>query len=235
MKTKLLTLVLLSVFWLTAVAQTDTQRQTRQITMEIDAVDAMLPQINMLVKKGEKGQAKEMIEKALQQIEKTERHLKQLGQLDDTADEDMPSIAQIQETKTYLTNKLNQLRYTNIYVSCTAQLFGNEYSALKDEILSALSENNVSFVESEDVSDWTVNVIASAREFSKAEFGGMSSYFSYVDAKTVIVKTATGKRLQEKSISEKGGSPFGYEQAAQEAYKQLSSQISAIIKERIQQ
>ena len=230
MKAKLFTLVLLSAFWLNAVAQTDTQLQTRQITMEIDAVDAMLPQINMLVKKGEKGQAKEMIEKALQQIGKIEIRVKQLGQLD-VEDDDMPSISQIQETKIYLTNKLNQLRYTNIYISCNAQLFGSEYPALKDEILSVLSDNNVSFVESPDASDWTVNIVAVAREFSKTEFGGMSSYFSYVDAKTVIVKTATGKRIQEKSISEKGGSPFGYEQAAQEAYRQIAPRISGIIRE----
>ena len=57
----------------------------------------------------------------------------------------------------------------------------------------------------------------------------------YVDAKTVIVKTATGKCLQENSVTEKGGSPFGFEQAAQDAYKKIVPKISAVIKEQIAQ
>ena len=234
MKTKLL-IIILSALSLTVFAQTDARQLAQQITAEVDAIDATLPQINILIKKGEKAQAKTLIEKTIRQIETVEADYKRLGQMSDAESADVPSLSQLQETKRYLINKSNQLRYTNVYISCEAKLFDGEYGALLDEVQSALSEENVSFVDSANVSDWTVTITAKAREYNKAEFGGMTTYFAYVDAKTVIVKTATGKRLQENSVTEKGGSPFGFEQAAQEAYKTIVPKITAVIKEQITQ
>lgn len=231
---KILTLLLLS-FSLLTIAQNNSSQLAQQITAEADAIDATLPQINILIKKGEKGQAKALIEKTLQQIEAIEADYKRLAQMGDSENADVPSLAQLQETKRYLTNKANQLRYTNVYIQCEAKLFDGEYGALLDEVQSALSESDVSFVDSANVSDWTVTITAKAREHNKAEFGGMSTYFAYVDAKTAIVKTATGKRIQENSVTEKGGSTFGFEQAAQEAYKKIAPKISAVIKEQIAQ
>jgi len=46
-----------------------------------DAIDATLPQINILIKKGEKGQAKTLIEKTIRQIETVEANYKRLGQM----------------------------------------------------------------------------------------------------------------------------------------------------------
>ena len=234
MKTKLL-IIILSLCTLFAFAQTDSRQLAQQITTEADAIDATLPQINILIKKGEKAQAKTLIEKTLRQIETIEADYKRLAQMNDAENADVPSLAQLQETKRYLTNKANQLRYTNVYIRCEAKLFDGEYGTLLDDIQSALSESNVSFVDSANVSDWTVTITAKAREYNKAEFGGMATYFAYVDAKTVIVKTASGKRLQENSVTEKGGSPFGFEQAAQEAYKTIVPKITAVIKEQITQ
>ena len=235
MKTRIFTLTLLiSVLSLTVYAQKDSQQLARQIITEVAAIDATLPQINILVKKGEKAQAKMLIETTLRQIEAVKANYKQLEQMSDAENADVPSLSQLQETKRYLTNKANQLRYTNVYVRCEARLFDGEYGALLDDVQSALSEDNVSFVDSANVSDWTVTITAKAREYNKAEFGGMATYFAYVDAKTVIVKTATGKRLQENSVTEKGGSQFGFEQAAKEAYKTIVPKITTVIKEQIE-
>jgi len=213
-------------------AQTDARQLAQQITTEMEAIDATLPQINILIKKGEKAQAREMIEKALKQIEGIEANRKRL---DAETAEEVPSLAEIQETKQYLTNKLNQLRYTNLSIQCEAKLFEGEYSSFCEDIRTALSDENVSFVENTEASDWTITLTAKAREYNKADFGGKSTYFSYVDVRTVIVKTATGKRLLDKTLTEKGGSPFGFEQAAQEAYKGISPKVSQIIKEQIAQ
>ena len=231
---KKLFFILITALSLTTVAQ-NPQQLAREITTEVDAIDATLPQINILIKKGEKAQAKTLIEKTIRQIETVEADYKHLWQMNDAENADVPSLSQLQETKRYLTNKANQLRYTNVYIRCEAKLFDGEYGALLDEVQKTLSESDVSFVDSVPISDWTVTITAKAREYNKAEFGGMATYFAYVDAKTSIVKTASGKRLQENSVSEKGGSPFGFEQAAQEAYKTIAPKISAIIKEQIAQ
>lgn len=235
MKTKLFTIILLSVFSLAAFVQADGQQLVRKITTEVDAVDATLPQINISIKKGEKAQARTMIEKALKQIETIEADYKRLAQTGESAAEDVPSLSQLLETKQYLMNKANQLRYTCIYLQCDAKLMNSDYTTFKDDILTALSGENVSFVDSAGVLDWTITITAKVSETKKSDFGGMSTYFAYVSAKTVMEKASNGKRVLDKTLTEKGGSPFSYEQAAQEAYKSLAPKVSALIKEQIAQ
>lgn len=233
MKRDIVIIILLSALSLTAFAQTGSRQLAQQITTEVDAIDATLPQINILIKKGEKAQAKTLIEKTIRQIEAVEADYKRLGQMNDAENADVPSLAQLQETKRYLTNKANQLRYTAIYITCAANLFGEDYSTFCEEINSALTEFDVSFIEDEESAEWVVSVTAKAREHTKQEMNGMITYYAYADAELSIVKTATGKRVCQKRLSEKGGHFRGYDKAAQEAYKYLIPKITAVIKEQI--
>ena len=114
-------------------------------------------------------------------------------------------------------------------------MFGQTYNALKGEIQGALSPMGCTFVRSGSEADWVITIAATAREYNKSDFGGVSSYFAYVDAKISIEKGATGQRIYEDAISEKGGHTHNYEQAARQAYKDISPKISKIIKEQIQQ
>lgn len=194
-----------------------------------------MPQINILIKKGEKGQAKVLIEQTLQQIEQIEADRKRLTQMVEADDAEVPSISQLQETKRYLIDKANKLRYTLVYINCAANLFGEDYSAFCEEINSSLTDFDVSFVDEEESAEWVVSVTAKAREYTRHEMSGMNTYYAYADADLSIVKIATGKRVCQKRVSEKGGHFRGYDKAAQEAYKYLVPKVSAIIKEQIQQ
>ena len=229
--------ILLSVFSLNVFAQNNLQstQLVQQIIEQTDAVDATLPQINILIKKGEKGQAKALIEKTLKQVERIEADRKRLTQMGESDDAEVPSLAQLQETKRYLTNKANQLRYTAVYITCAANLFGEDYSAFCEKTNGLLTDFDVSFVESEENAEWVINVTATAREHTKNEQTGTTIYYAYADADLSIIKTATGKRVCQKRLSEKGGHFRSYDQAAQEAYKYLIPKISAIIKEQITQ
>lgn len=231
---KHLFIILLSALSLTAFAQTDSRQLAQQITMEVDAIDATLPQINILIKKGEKAQAKTLIEKTIRQIEVVEASYKRLGQMSDAENADVPSLSQLQETKRYLTNKANQLRYTAIYITCAANLFGEDYSSFCEEINSALTEFDVSFVDDEESAEWVVSVMAKACEHTKQEMNGTTTYYAYADAELSIVKTATDKRVYQKRLSEKGGHFHSYDKAAREAYKHLIPRLSAAIKEQIE-
>lgn len=231
---KHIVIILLSALSLTLFAQSN-QQLSQHIIEQNDAVDATLPQINILIKKGEKGQAKALIEKTLKQVEQIEIDRKRLTQMGDAEDAEVPSLAQLQETKRYLTNKAIQLRYTMVYVTCAANLFGEDYMSFCEEINSALTDFDVSFVDDEESAEWVVSVTAKAREHTKQEMNGTTTYYAYADAELAIVKTASGKRICQKRISEKGGHFRGYNYAAQEAYKFLVSKISAIIKEQITQ
>ena len=92
----------------------------------------------------------------------------------------------------------------------------------------------MAFVDSKEQADWAINIVANAREYNKVELGGAANYFVYVDAQLTIDKIANGKRVLEDAVSEKGGHPLNYRQAALEAYKQLVPRLSEAIKEQIE-
>lgn len=206
---------------------------TRSIPMELGKIECTMPQINMLLKKGEKVQARTMVEEALQQISKIEADQKTLALLDEAADDEILMTAEVEEAKRYLTDKANKLRNAiGIYITCDAKLFDVEYPVFLKELQGGLSQMGVSFVDSVEQADWKITITASTREYNKTENG---TYFAYADAQLAIDKLANGKRVYEDAISEKGGHTHNYDKAAREAYRYLSSRISTIIKEQIAQ
>lgn len=226
-------ILLFAVFSMASFAQTD--KLIRSITYELGKVEGTIPQINMLMKKGEKIQAREMVDEALKQIEQIEEKQKEVALAGDIEEEDL-LITQTQETKRFLINKANQLKNAiSIYINCDAKLFTGEYASLKNEIQGPLADFGCSYVENPEQADWVIYVSASAREYNKMELGNFATYFSYVDLQLSIDKSSNGKRVYQNSFSEKGGNNISFERAAQEAYKELSPQISTIIKEYISQ
>lgn len=231
---KKLLIILLAIFSLTAFAQTD--KLVRRISYELGKVEGSIPQINMLIKKGEKVQAKEMVNEALLQIEKIEAYQKEAALLDEAIDEADLFIPQTQETKRFLVNKAAQLKNAiGVFILCDAQLFDSDYSTLKEEIQGQLTDMGCSFLEEQEGADWLIVISASARQGNKMVTGNFSTYFSYVDLKLSIDKTANGKRVYQNAFSEKGGDTRSFENAAREAYRELFPQISAIIREQISQ
>ena len=237
---KKLLVVLLSVLSLSAAAQAvsdETAKQARQlerkIALDLGKVEGSLPQINMLAKRGEKAQAKALAEEVLRQIEAIEADQKRLGLLDASIDEEALMLSETQEVKRMLVNRINQLRYTAVYIAYEGKLFDTDYSALLEQVQNALSAESVAFVDSANVSDWTVNITAKAREYNKADFNGVSNYTAYVDVLAAVTKTANGKCIYENTFTEKGGSPAGFKQAAEEAYRRIAPKVSTAVKEQI--
>lgn len=238
-------IILISVLSLSVFAQTlsndeaERAKMARQLTRGIPAelgkIEGAMPQINILIKKGEKMQAKAMVEEALRQIAKIEEDQKTLALLDESADDEILMTAEVAEAKRYLTDKANKLRNAiGIYITCDAKLFGAEYPTFLKELQGELSQLGVSFVDSVEQADWKINIKATTREYNKVELGGAANYFAYADATLTIDKLATGKRVYEDAISEKGGHTHNYDKAACEAYKHLIPRLSAAIKEQIE-
>ena len=203
--------------------------------MELGKIEGAMPQINILIKQGEKAQAKAMVEEAMQQIAKIEADQKTLALLDDTADEETLMTAEVAEVKRYLTDKANKLRNAiGIYITCDAKLFSKENTAFLKDLQGELAQLGVSFVDSVNQADWSISIQAKAREYNKVELGGAANYFIYVDAQITMDKIANGKRVLEDAMSEKGGHTFNYEQADLDAYKHLTPRLSAAIKAQIE-
>lgn len=242
---KNLIIILLSALSLSVFAQTlptdEAERAklarqlTRSIPMELGKIEGAMPQINMLIKKGEKAQARTMVEEALQQITKIEADQKTLALLDETADDEILMTVEVAEAKRYLIDKANKLRNAvGIYITCDAKLFDTEYPVFLKDLQGELSQLGVFFVDSVEQADWSISIQAKAREYNKVELGGAANYFVYVDAQITMDKIANGKRVLEDAMSEKGGHTFNYEQAALDAYKHLTPRLSAAIKAQIE-
>ena len=206
----------------------------RSIPMELGKIEGEMPQINMLIKQGEKVQARTMVEQALQQIAEIEADQKTLAQLDETVDDETLMTAELTEAKRYLTEKANKLSNAiGVYVTCDAKLFDADNTAFIKELQGQLSQLGVAFVDTKEQADWAIDITAKAREYNKVELGGATNYFVYVDAQLTMDKIANGKRVLEDAMSQKGGHPLNYEQAALEAYQQLLPRLTTAIKSQI--
>ena len=208
----------------------------KKITVGLTKIKTSLDQIDQLIATGQKMQARELAQKTLPQFYEIDETQKILAAVDENADEE---TLQLQETRTLqhrLTGIIADLKNgINIYLDCKADMFGQNYPTLKGEIQGALSPMGCTFVRNASEADWVITVTATAREYNASSYGSVTTYFAYIDAKISIDKGATGQRIYEDAISEKVGHTHNYEQAAHQAYKDISPKISSIIKEQIQQ
>lgn len=212
------------------------RQMDKQITIGLTRIETTLENVQQLISNGQKMEAKEVLKKAAPQFLEVEKAQRVLMASDPMSDAESLQLAETKQlTQRYMQLVRELKNGINIYLSCTADMFGTNYAALKAEIQGELSKLGCTFVNSAAQSDWAIYVTAPAREYRKTDYESNSSYFSYVDANIIVDKTTTGQRIFEDQISEKGGHTMNYEQAARDAYKQISPQISTIIKRQIMQ
>ncbi len=208
----------------------------KKITVCLTKIETSLDQIDQLVQTGQKMQARELAKKTLPQFEEIDEAQRVLVAVDENADDESLQLQETHKLQQRLTGVIAQLKNgINLYLSVDANMFGTQYTALKSEIQGELSKLGCNFVTNAEQSDWAVYVNAPARQYNKADFGGVSSYFVYVDATIIVDKTTTGQRVYKDYISEKGGHTHNYEQAACQAYKDIAPKISNAIKQQVQQ
>lgn len=128
--------------------------------------------------------------------------------------------------------KLADLEYGTTYcVVCDADLFGQRYVKLKNEVKGELSASGCNFVDDQSAADYVIHISASARKYN--EFQG--AYFTYIDAAIAIDKKATNQRIFEDEISVKGAHTLGYNEAARDGYKKITKEIAKTLKDNIKQ
>ena len=210
----------------------------KKITVGLTKIETSLDQIDQLIGNGQKLQARDLAQKTLPQFAEVDEAQKLLAAVDENADEES---LQLQETRTLqhrLTGLVAQLKHgLNIFLSCHAYMFGQNYNALKGEIEGELSKMGVTFVTNAAQSDWAIYVTSSAREYNIIGEGKDAQYVVYIDAKVSIDKTIIGQRVYEEQLApEKGVWTFSYVEAARhDGYKEITPKIIKIIKEQIQQ
>ena len=206
----------------------------KKITVALAKIETTLEQTDQLFANGQKMQARDMAAKCLPLLVEVDETQKLLAAVDMNADRESLQLDETQALQKRLTEVANQLKNgINIYIACTADMFGTNYAALKGEIQGELSKIGCTFVENTAQADWAISIKASARKYSKDERDGLSTYFCYADATISLDKMLTDQRVYESKISEKGGHTFDYEHAAVDAYKYLAAKLIGIIQEQI--
>lgn len=207
------------------------------ITVCLTKAETSLDQIEQLIQTGQKIQARDLAQKTLPQFREIDEAQNMLVAVDENADEESLQLQETRKLQHRLTEIIAQLKNgINIYLVVDADMFGTQYAALKSEIQGELSKLGCSFVPSASQSDWAVFVTASARKYNMREDGNIKTFFTYVDVQVVINKTTTGQQVFANQLpAEKGAHTFNYEEAARNAYKEVSPKISNIIKQQIQQ
>ena len=210
------------------------KRLTRRIIANVAKTDVELQAIESLVQRGDKIQAINELSNLQTMLDNIENDQRIMLSIDPTiTDEDLAieDYSRLKERCLTLTSELKN--GINIYLVCDAMLFGTNYHTLKGELQSELSKMGCAFNSGNENSDWAIYITAIAREYNMVEMGGMKQYYVYVDANIIVEKTATGQRIYENSISEKGSHTLNYEQAARQAYHAISPKISNILNEQI--
>lgn len=139
-------------------------------------------------------------------------------------------LAQRNRLERQVKQKVSEMIHANrIYLSCAADLYGQPYYKLQNEIKGRLSETGCSWVSDAAQADWVIRVEASARNYNASQIGNITTYFSYVDAQITIDKTVTGQRIFSDEITVKGGHTLNFTEAARAAYKEVSQKIGKVI------
>lgn len=141
-------------------------------------------------------------------------------------------LTRVHDLEQGVKQRLADLEYGTTYcVVCNADLYGQRYVKLANEVKGELSTSGCNFVDNPVDADYVIRIQASARKYN--EFQG--AYFTYVDAAVSIEKNATGQRIFEDEVSVKGAHTLGYTEAARDGYKQISKEISKLLKQNIKQ
>lgn len=139
-------------------------------------------------------------------------------------------LSQVNDREQTIKQKLADLEYsTTYYIVCEADLFGKEYVKLANEVKGNLSASGCNFVDVPARADVVIRIQASARKYN--EYQG--AYFTYIDAAVTIEKSVTMQRIFEDELQIKGAHTLSYDEAARDGYKQISKEISKLLREHI--
>lgn len=210
------------------------RKLSKRITINTTKIDMELSAVSDLVANGNKSEAKQQLSSLTQLFVDIENDQKVMLAIDGTLEDDDIALSEVNNLRKQHQQWQNELKNgIAIYLSCQADLFGTNYTTLINTIKGELSQMGVSFVTSPEQSDWAIYVETKSREYNAPTIGGYTTYFSYIDATVAIDKTATGQRIYEDAISEKGGHTHNYTEAARDGYKQITPKLTALIKQYI--
>lgn len=204
------------------------------VNMFISNVNSHVAIADNYINSGFKSKAKEELQKALEMFDgigKPFFWLNVFGLDEDSIRRYLNKVNKLEQT---IKSELADLEYGTTYcVVCNADNFGRKYFKLANEIKGDLSESGCNFVDDPNTADYVIYIDAAAREYNAMVTGGVTSYYSFVDAAIAIDKVATNQRIFEDEVSVKGSHTLSYDEAGRDGYKKIRKEITKMLKENI--
>lgn len=123
----------------------------------------------------------------------------------------------------------------NIFLMCDALTTSYTYTQLQGDVTGRLCENGYTMVHSADKADWTVQLVGLTGNKKETKFGATTWYFTEVTVSIHIDRGAFKERVYDNNLTLKGSYNTDYDDAAVDAYRRLTPQISEIILQQISQ
>lgn len=206
----------------------------RQTDLAFNNVEKYISIADTYIETGFMAKAKDEMKKTESEFAKLEKPIFFMTVFDAPDYELQEVLRRQNDLEQTVKRKMAEMEYgTNIYVECSADMFGQKYFNLQKELKAKLSETGCNFVDDKTSATWAITINASSREYNKVDFGSSVNYFSYVDAEIAVEKVITNQRIYEDMITEKGGHTHNFSEAARDAYKKITPKIIELITENI--
>lgn len=203
-----------------------------EVKMLVSNVNNTVTIADNYISTGFKGKAKTELQSALKHFDKAGKPFFWLNVFGFDEYHLQQYLNNVHDLEQGVKKRLANLEYGTTYcVVSEADLFGQHYVKLANEVKGDLSAQGCNFVDDPSNADFIIRITASARKYN--EFQG--AYFTYIDAAVCIDKQATGQRIFEDEVQVKGSHTLGYNEAARDGYKKIGKEISKLLKNNIKQ
>lgn len=218
------------------VKRSDVIRQfDKSITSKLSKLEIQMDNIDEMVTNGQKIEARTKLEPLYSAFADIEADQKVLLAIDEDADLESIQMLELKALIQRYNKTMAQLKNgLTIFIDCQADLFGEDYPTLVNELKGELSKIGCSFLDTSEGADWVITISTTAREYNTQNWGQVTSYFTFVDASISIQKIATNQMVYEDMVSVKGSHTLSYKEAVRAAYKDLIPLLDGIIKSNIQ-
>lgn len=202
---------------------------SHRIEANIQKAEAELTSIESMFDRGEKMQARAGMPRAEEMLGDIEADQKVLVSIQVSVKRESLYLDESQRVRNRYREMEAKLRNgVYVYLDCKTDAFGKPYSPMAGKIKGGLSDVGCTFKDNANEADWIIEVNAATRENSGSPSYG--TYFAYVDADIKITQRAMNQVVYEDHLTQKGGDTRGFQEAANEAYKRLTTTVSDAIK-----
>lgn len=202
---------------------------SHRVATNIQRADAELTSIESFFNSGDKLQARANMAKVAEILADIEADQKVLLSIQNSVKKESLSLDESQRVTGRYRAMESKLRHgIYIYLDCKTDNFGKPYTAMAGKMKGALAELGCTFKDNAAEADWIITVNAEVREGNTTPSYG--TYFTYVDADVSVKQRGTNQVVYEDRFSQKGGDTRGYKEAANEAYRRLTTTISDTVK-----